>query len=107
MSRLATGRRRHRRPAPVMTGGAGSGVASLSPVQRSPAGLGSPATAPVSGVAETRRSAHGRSAVLAAGIAGTVATAVTVWSAARSRVLVEPTELAVWRGLLVASYITV
>jgi signal transduction histidine kinase len=82
-------------------------VATLSRSRRSPAGLGPPATASVSRVEEARSSAHGGSAALAVGIAGTVATAVTVWSSGRSRVLVEPTELAVWRGLLVASYIAV
>jgi hypothetical protein len=83
-------------------------VVSLSPSQRSLGGLGPPATAAsASAVAEAHRSAQRRSAALAAGIAGTIATAATVWFAARSRVLVAPTELAVWRGLLVASYIAV
>jgi signal transduction histidine kinase len=59
------------------------------------------------GVTGAHRSAQRRSAAVAAGIAGTIATAATVWFAARSRVLVAPTELAVWRGLLVASYIAV
>ena len=82
-------------------------MASLSSSQRLSGGLGPPAPPSVSGVEEAHGSARRGSVAVAAGIAGTVATAVTVWSGARSPVLVEPTELAVWRGLLVASYIAV
>ena len=63
--------------------------------------------ASASGVHWGDRSTLPGAAVLAAGIAGIFATGVTAWSAAHSPVLVDPTELAIWRTLIVASYIAV
>ena len=45
--------------------------------------------------------------VLAVGVAGFVATALTVWAVARSPTLVDPTSVSIWRGLIVASYVVV
>jgi signal transduction histidine kinase len=45
--------------------------------------------------------------MVAVGIAGAVATGLTAWAVARSPILVDPTSLAVWRALIVASYLVV
>jgi signal transduction histidine kinase len=65
------------------------------------------ATASVSGLESTRRSEMRVVVVLAVGAAGVVATALTVWAVARSPILVDPTSLSIWRGLIVALYVAV
>ena len=45
--------------------------------------------------------------VVAVGLAGIVATALTVWAVARSPTLVAPDSVSVWRGLIVALYVVV
>ena len=65
------------------------------------------ATASVSGL-DFRRRAETRTVVLVAvGVAGIVATAVTVWAVARSPILADPKSVSVWRGLIVALYVVV
>jgi signal transduction histidine kinase len=51
-----------------------------------------------------RPSASGAFVVGAVGAAGVVAAAVTGWTAARSPVLVDPSQAAAWRAAIVASY---
>ena len=45
--------------------------------------------------------------LVAGGVAGVVATALTVWAVARSPILVDPTSVSIWRGLIVALYVVV
>ena len=45
--------------------------------------------------------------MVAVAIAGAVATGVTAWAVARSPILVAPTSLALWRALVVGSYVAV
>jgi len=45
--------------------------------------------------------------LIAIGVAGAVATALTAWAVARSPILVDPNSLAIWRSLVVASWVGV
>ena len=45
--------------------------------------------------------------VLAVGVGGIVAAAVTAWAVARSPILVDPKSVSIWRGLIVALYVAV
>ena len=45
--------------------------------------------------------------LLAVGIGGVVATALTAWAVSRSPILVDPEGTSVWRSLVVASYVAV
>ena len=45
--------------------------------------------------------------VLAVGVAGAGATALTAWAVARSPILVDPQSVSIWRGLIVALYVVV
>lgn len=57
---------------------------------------------------EWRRRAGARGlAALAVGVAGVVATALTVWGVARSPILEDPVATANWRGAFVGSYVAV
>jgi signal transduction histidine kinase len=46
-------------------------------------------------------------ALIAVGVAGVVATALTAWAVARSPILVDPQGTSIWRSLVVASYVAV
>ncbi|HET6868143.1 MAG TPA: ATP-binding protein [Solirubrobacteraceae bacterium] len=58
----------------------------------------------VSGSRPSRRSVM-RFVVVAGAVAGLAATAATAWAAGTSRLLVDPTGTAVWRSLVVATYV--
>src|SRR5262245_19037293 len=45
--------------------------------------------------------------LVAVGVAGVVATAVTAWAVSRSPILVDPKLAAIWRSLVVAAYVGV
>ena len=45
--------------------------------------------------------------LLTVGVAGAVATGVTAWAVSRSTILLDPMDVAVWRSLVVASYVGV
>ncbi len=45
--------------------------------------------------------------LVAAGVAGIVATALTAWAVANSPILVDPKSVSIWRALVVASYVSV
>jgi signal transduction histidine kinase len=64
-------------------------------------------TTSVSGAEASRRSEMRVPVAVAVGLAGVVATALTVWAVARSPTLVDPMSLSIWRGVIVASYVLV
>jgi signal transduction histidine kinase len=63
------------------------------------------ATASISGAKE--RGEFRVFALPIVGVAGVLATALTVWAVARSPILVDPMSVSIWRGLIVASYVVV
>ena len=65
------------------------------------------ATAPVSRLDWRRRAAPRAFVLVAVGVAGVVATALTAWAVARSPILVDPKSVSIWRALVVASYVAV
>ena len=65
------------------------------------------ATASVPGLEWTRRSERRVLVLVTVGAAGIVATAVTAWAVSGSPILVDPMGVAVWRSLVVASYVGV
>src|SRR3984885_1974528 len=65
------------------------------------------ATASVPGLERSSRSDPRVFVLLAVGVAGAVATAVTAWAVSGSPILVDPMGVAVWRSLVVASYVGV
>ena len=69
--------------------------------------LGVMATAALPGLERRQRSEAHVFVLVAVGVAGAVATAVTAWAVARSPILVGPDVVAIWRRLVVASYVGV
>lgn len=65
------------------------------------------ATASISGLGAKERGAFGVLVLPIVGVAGVLATALTVWAVARSPILVDPMSLSIWRGLVVALYVVV
>jgi signal transduction histidine kinase len=65
------------------------------------------ATASVSGLEWSRRSGLRGFVLPFVGVAGVLATALTVWAVARSPILVDSTSVSIWRGLIVALYVAV
>ena len=65
------------------------------------------ATASVSRPDWRRRAAPRALVLVAVGLAGIGATAVTAWAVANSPILVDPKSVSIWRALLVASYVAV
>ncbi len=65
------------------------------------------ATASISGSGAKERGAFRVFVLPIVGVAGVLATALTVWAVARSPILVDPTSLSIWRGLVVALYVAV
>jgi len=65
------------------------------------------ATTSVTGLEWSRRSDRRMFVLVAVGLAGAVATALTAWAVANSPILVDRTGDVVWRSLFVAPYVTV
>jgi signal transduction histidine kinase len=65
------------------------------------------ATAAVPGLERSSRSDLRVFVLLAVGVAGAVATALTAWAVSGSPILADPMGIAVWRSLVVASYVGV
>ena len=65
------------------------------------------ATASVSRLDWRRRAAPRALVLVAVGVAGIVATALTAWAVANSPILVDPKSVSIWRALVVASYVAV
>ena len=75
--------------------------------QRIRRGLDLVATASVSRLDWRRRAAPRALVLVAVGVAGIVATALTAWAVANSPILVDPKSVSIWRALVVASYVAV
>jgi len=69
--------------------------------------FGPMATVSISGSGAKERGAFGVFVLPIVGVAGAVATALTVWAVGRSPILVDPVSLSIWRGLVVALYVVV
>ena len=65
------------------------------------------ATVSVSKLAWRRRVDQRAAVLVAVGVAGIVATALTAWAVANSPILVDPKSVSIWRALVVASYVAV
>src|SRR6478609_8571586 len=64
-------------------------------------------TAVSAGAVGRRRHEARVEVLLAVGACGVLATVLTAWAVSRSPTLVDPQGTAIWRSLLVASYVTV
>ena len=86
--------------APEPAGGDNGGRRSADGDQRTAFGCARPRLVALGVVAA-------RFALIAIGVAGVVATALTAWAVSRSPILVDPKGTSIWRSLVVASYVGV